>query len=214
MNIVDWAVQVMGTLGGPGVMLLLLLECVFPPIPSEVILPLAGVTAGTGENSYVVILLWSVLGSVGGAWVLYGLGRILGPERTRTLFIKLPLINNRDFEKTNDWVDKHGMAGVFFGRFVPGIRSLISIPAGMFAMPLGMFSLLTAAGSAIWNAIFLTFGYLLGTRWHVIEPYTDLFSKISYVVVALVILYFFVKLVIRERKRKAAGLPDPDEQFQ
>ncbi len=214
MNIVDWAVQVMGSMGGPGVMLLLLLECVFPPIPSEVILPLAGVTAGQGSHSFIALLLWSVLGSVAGAWVLYGVGRLLGPERTRALFIKLPLVNIHDFEKTNDWVDEHGTKGVFFGRFVPGIRSLISVPAGMFAMKLPMFSLLTALGSLIWNAIFLSFGYFLGTQWHIMEPYTDIFSKVCYVAVVVVVLYIFVKLLIRERRRKQAGLPDPDEHLQ
>ncbi|EPH17649.1 hypothetical protein HMPREF3157_06945 [Dermabacter sp. HMSC06F07] len=211
MNVVEWAISIMSSMGGFGVMLLLLLECVFPPIPSEVILPLAGVTAGTGEHSFWVLLIWSVIGSTLGAYILYGLGRILGPERTRALFIKLPLINVEDYEKTNTWVDKHGMQGVFFGRFIPGIRSLISIPAGMFAMKLPMFTLLTALGSAIWNSIFLAFGYFLGTQWHVIEPYTDIFSKVCYVLVILVVLYFFVKLVRRERRRKSLGLPDPDD---
>ncbi|MDO5645134.1 MAG: DedA family protein [Dermabacter sp.] len=214
MNIVDWSVHIMSVLGGPGVMLLLLIECVFPPIPSEVILPLAGVTAGTGDHNFFVLLLWSIAGSMAGAYLLYGVGRALGPERTRQLFIKLPLITLDDYNKTSAWIDKHGMKGVFFGRFVPGIRSLISVPAGMFAMKLPMFSLLTFAGSAIWNSIFLSFGFFLGTRWHVIEPYTDIFSKVAYAVVALVILVIAARLVMREVKRKKAGLPDPDENVQ
>lgn len=203
----------MDSLGGPGVMLLLLLECVFPPIPSEVILPLAGVTAGYGSHSFLALLIWSVLGSLLGAFVLYAAGRILGPERTRKLFIKLPLINLEDFNKTNAWVDKHGMKGVFFGRFVPGIRSLISIPAGMFAMKLPMFTLLTAAGSLIWNSIFLSFGFFLGTRWHIIEPYTDIFSKIAYLATLAVLAWILIKLVLRERRRKKLGLPDPDQEL-
>ena len=213
MNIIDWAVSVMSTLGGPGVMLLLLLECVFPPIPSEVILPLAGVTAGQGEHSFLSLLLFSVAGSLLGAYVLYGLGRALGPERTRRLFITLPLVNLGDFEKTSAWIDTHGKKGVFFGRFVPGIRSLISVPAGMFAMPLGIFTVLTAAGSAIWNSIFLACGYYLGSQWHVIEPYTDIFSKVAYVAVALVLAYILIRLIIRERERKRRGEPDPDEAY-
>lgn len=211
MNIVDWAIGIMGSMGGPGVALLLLLECVFPPIPSEVILPLAGVTAGTGVNSFWALLIWSVIGSVGGAFVLYGLGRVLGPERTRALFIALPLVNARDFEKTDVWVEEHGNKGVFFGRFIPGIRSLISIPAGMFAYPIGIFALLTTLGSAIWNSIFLAFGYFLGHNWHVIEPYTDIFSKVCYVLVIAVVVWIVVKLWLREKKRKELGLPDPDE---
>ena len=81
----------------------------------------------------------------------------------------------------------------------------------MFAMKLPMFTLLTALGSAIWNSIFLAFGYFLGTQWHVIEPYTDIFSKVCSVLVILVVLYFFVTLVRRERRRKSLGLPDPDD---
>ncbi|CAM4175629.1 DedA family protein [Helcobacillus massiliensis] len=211
MNIIDWAVNTMGTLGGPGVALLLLLECVFPPIPSEVILPLGGVSAGRGEHTYIGILIWSVIGSVLGAYILYGIGRALGPERTREIFIRLPLINAKDFQKTDEFMQKHGKTAVFLGRFIPGIRSLISVPAGMFAMPFGVFTLLTAAGSAIWNAIFIAFGYYLGSRWQVIEPYTDIFSKVCYVLVVLVCLWILVKLIMRERKRRAAGLPDPDE---
>lgn len=200
----------MDALGGPGVALLLLLECVFPPIPSEVILPLAGVSAGRGEHTYIAMLIWSVIGSLLGAYLLYGLGRVLGPERTRALFIKLPLVNVQDFDKTNDFTERYGKHAVFFGRFVPGIRSLISIPAGMFAMPLTTFTLLTALGSAIWNSIFIAFGYFLGTRWSVIEPYTDIFSKVAYAIILLVIIVVFVRLLRREQKRRAAGLPDPD----
>lgn len=211
MNIVDWAISTMDAMGGPGVALLLLLECVFPPIPSEVILPLAGVSAGRGEHTFIAMLIWSVIGSVLGAYILYGVGRVLGPERTRALFIKLPLVHVQDFDKTNDFTERYGKQAVFFGRFVPGIRSLISIPAGMFAMPFWMFTLLTALGSAIWNSIFIAFGFFLGTRWSVIEPYTDIFSKVAYAIILLVMIVILVRLVWREKRRKDAGLPDPDE---
>lgn len=214
MNIVDWAVSTMETLGGPGVALLIFLENVFPPIPSEVILPLAGVAAGREGYTFLGMLLFSLVGSLAGAWLLYGVGRLLGPERLRVLFIRLPLVNVEDYDKTVDWMDKHGTKGVFFGRMVPGVRSLISIPAGMYAMPLLKFSLLTLAGSAIWNTLFITFGYTLGSNWHVIEPYTDVISKVVYVVIILVVLWTGVKLVLRERRRRALGLPDPDAAYE
>ncbi len=210
MNIVDWAVQTMNQWGGFGVALLIFLENVFPPIPSEVILPLAGVAAAGPDHSFLEMLAWSVVGSVTGAWLLYGIGRLLGPERLRRLFIRLPLVNVEDYDKTVAWMDKHGTKGIFFGRMVPGIRSLVSIPAGLYAMPIGKFTLLTAAGSTIWNTIFVTFGYTLGNNWHVIEPYTDVISKIVYVLIIVLVLWWFVKLVQRERRRRAAGLPDPD----
>lgn len=213
MNIVDWAVETMNSLGAFGVFLLIFAENLFPPIPSEVILPLAGVAAAGPDNSYWVMLLASVAGSVVGAWLLYGIGRALGPERLRKIVIWLPLVHVEDYDKSVQFMDKHGHKAIFFGRFVPGVRSLISIPAGLYAMPIGVFTLLTAAGSAIWNTIFLTIGFYMGSNWTVIEPYTDIFSNVVYAIVALVILWFVVKLILREKKRRELGLPDPDEKY-
>lgn len=210
MNVVDWAVSTMNAMGGFGVALLIFLENVFPPIPSEVILPLAGVAAAGGEHSFLEMLLFSLLGSLTGAWLLYGLGRALGPERLRRIVIRLPLVHVEDYDRTVEWMEKHGTKGIFFGRMVPGVRSLISIPAGLYAMPLLPFSLLTLAGSAIWNTLFITLGYQLGSRWHIIEPYTDVVSNIVYVLIAVAVVWWLVKLVRRERRRRALGLPDPD----
>ena len=185
MNIVDWAVETMNSLGALGVFLLIFAENLFPPIPSEVILPLAGVAAAGPDNSYWVMLLASVAGSVAGAWVLYGIGRALGPERLRRLVIRLPLIHVEDYDKSVAFMDKHGHKAIFFGRFVPGVRSLISVPAGLYAMPLGAFTLLTAAGSAIWNTILIVAGYTLGENWSVVETYAGYFQNL--VIVAVVI---------------------------
>ena len=212
MNIVDWAVETMNSLGALGVFLLIFAENLFPPIPSEVILPLAGVAAAGPEQSYWVMLLASVTGSVIGAWVLYGLGRLLGPERLRRIVIRMPLVHVEDYDKSVAFMDEHGRKAIFFGRMVPGVRSLISVPAGLYAMPVGMFTLLTAAGSAIWNTIFLTIGYYMGSNWTVIEPYTDIFSNVVYAIVALVIVWFVIRLILRERRRRELGLPDPDQE--
>ena len=211
MNIVDWAVSTMDSLGAFGVFLLIFLENVFPPIPSEVILPLAGVAAAGPNNSYWAMLVGAVAGSVVGAWLLYGIGRLLGPERLRRIFIRLPLVHVEDYDKTVAFMDRHGHKAIFFGRFVPGVRSLISIPAGLYAMPIWTFTLLTAAGSAIWNTVFLTIGYYMGSNWTVIEPYTNIFSNVAYVIIALIIVLFAVRLVLREKKRRELGLPDPDK---
>lgn len=214
MNIVEWSVATMDALGGLGVFLLIFLENLFPPIPSEVVLPLAGVSAAGPEHAYLVMLACSLAGSMAGAWLLYGLGRLLGPERLRRIFIRLPLLNVKDYDKTVAWMDKHGHKGVFFGRMVPGVRSLISIPAGLYAMPLGAFTLLTLAGSAIWNTTFLTIGFYLGSNWTVIEPYTDVFSTVVYVIIALIGLWILAQLVRRELARRREGRPDPDQQEQ
>jgi membrane protein DedA with SNARE-associated domain len=210
MNIVEWAVGTMDALGGIGVALLIFLENVFPPIPSEVILPLAGVTAAQEGHTFVEMLAFSLAGSLAGAWLLYGLGRALGPERLRALIIRLPLLHVEDFDRAVQWMERHGSKGVFFGRMVPGVRSLVSIPAGLFLMPFWRFSLLTLAGSAIWNTLFITLGYTLGSNWHVIEPYTEVISNLVYAVIIVLILIWLVRLIRRERRRRADGLPDPD----
>ncbi|MGY5765573.1 DedA family protein [Brachybacterium sp. DNPG3] len=211
MNIVEWAVSTMQQLGGPGVALLIFLENLFPPIPSEVILPLAGVTAAGEGHSFLGMLAWSVVGSLTGAWVLYGLGRLLGPVRLRAIFLRMPLIHVEDYDRTVEWMERHGRKGVLLGRMVPGVRSLVSIPAGLYAMPFWMFTLLTAIGSTIWNTIFVTFGYILGANWVLIEPYTDVFSNVVYAIIAIILIVWFVRLVRRELRRRREGLPDPDD---
>lgn len=210
MNIVEWAVATIDRFGGPGVALLIALESVFPPIPSEVILPLAGVSAAGENHSLAGMFVWSVVGSLVGAMVLYGLGRALGPERLRRIVVRMPLVDVGDFDRSVEWMDRHGAKGVFFGRMVPGVRSLVSIPAGIYRMPIGRFVLLTTAGSAIWNAIFVGLGYRLGSNWHVIEPYTDTISRVIYALVVLAVLWWVIRLVRRERRRRAEGRPDPD----
>ncbi|MGP9695311.1 DedA family protein [Brachybacterium sp. AOP25-B2-12] len=210
MNIVDWAVETIDAFGGPGVAFLIALESIFPPIPSEVILPLAGVTAARGEHNLIVMYLWAAAGSMVGAYVLYGIGRALGAERLRRLVIRLPLVHVEDYDKSVRFMDRYGYAGVFFGRMVPGIRSLVSIPAGVYEMNLVRFSLLTLAGSGIWNAIFVGLGYGLGENWHVIEPYTDVISNVVYVIIVVIALWWGIRLLLRERRRRRLGLPDPD----
>lgn len=201
VNLIEWAIEITRALGGPGVAFLLFLENVFPPIPSEVILPVAGVVAGLGHHPFWVLLVWALVGGLAGAYLLYGVGRAFGARRVRALCDRLPLLEVEDFDKSLDWFHKHGRKGIFFGRMVPGIRSLISIPAGVYKMPLGQFTLLTAAGSTIWNTIFITIGFYLGENWTVIEPYTNLLSNLVYVVIAVLVLWFVVSRIRRNRRR-------------
>ncbi|NLE97007.1 MAG: DedA family protein [Propionibacterium sp.] len=201
MNLIEWAIHIAQTLGGPGVALLLFLENVFPPIPSEVILPVAGVTAGLGHHSFLAMLLWALVGGLAGAYLLYGIGYAFGAKRVRALCARLPLLEVEDFDKSLAWFARRGEVGIFFGRMVPGIRSLISIPAGVYRMPLTKFTVLTVAGSTIWNTLFITLGYFLGENWTAIAPYTDLFSNVVYVVVAVLVVWFVVARVLRNRRR-------------
>ncbi|NBE97494.1 DedA family protein [Nonomuraea sp. KC401] len=196
----------MESLGAPGAGLAIALENIFPPLPSEVILPLSGFTASKGELGLFEVLLCTTLGSVLGALALYWVGAALGRERTLALAARLPLVKTSDIEKTEAWFDRHGRKTVFFGRMIPVFRSLISIPAGVERMPLPTFTLLTTAGSLIWNTIFVMAGYLLGRHYAVVETYV---GAGSYVVIGLVVLaivvFVGVRLAERRKGRHASG---------
>ncbi|MGO2745996.1 DedA family protein [Microbacterium sp.] len=197
--IAAWAVSLMETLGGFGAGVAIALENLFPPLPSEIILPLAGFTAAKGTLGLVEVLIWTTVGSVVGALALYGVGAWLGRRRMYAIAERLPLIKTEDVERTEAWFDRHGSKAVFFGRMIPIFRSLISIPAGIERMPLVRFTLLTLAGSAIWNTIFVLAGFYLGANWHIIEQYAGVFQKI---VIALVIVAVVVWIFLRVRQMR------------
>lgn len=199
-GVAGWAVDLMERLGGPGAGLAIAVENLFPPIPSEIILPLAGFTASQGTFSLAGAIFWTTLGSVVGALMLYSIGRGFGRERFRAVWARLPLVNLDDLDRTEAWFAKHGNKTVFFGRMIPIFRSLISIPAGLERMPVLTFLALTTAGSLIWNSIFVVAGYQLGENWHRVEPYADTFQKIVIVVVALVVLGWVVRRILSNRK--------------
>ncbi|MEV0617442.1 DedA family protein [Nonomuraea sp. NPDC050404] len=200
----DWLVGLMESLGAPGAGLAIALENLFPPLPSEVILPLAGFTASQGEMDLVEVLIFTTLGSVIGALALYWVGALLGRERTLAIAGKLPLIKLSDIEKTEAFFHRHGGKTVFFGRMIPIFRSLISIPAGVERMPLPMFTLLTTAGSLIWNTIFVMAGYLLGEQWHLVETYVGVGSKVVLGLVVLAVVIFVVVRLAERRKGRHA----------
>lgn len=208
-GVADWAVNVMETIGAPGAGLAIALENLFPPLPSEVILPLAGFTASQGNFSIIEALIWTTLGSVVGAWALYGLGAWLGRNRMRALVSKVPLVDLEDVDKVEAWFNRHGYKAVFFGRMIPIFRSLISIPAGIERMPIWKFLGLTTAGSLIWNAIFVFAGFYLGESWHVVEEYAGIFQKIVIVACVLVAVWFVVSKVRSHRRKKATPPVQP-----
>ena len=208
-TIVDWVIELMKDIGGPGIALGIFLENLFPPIPSEVILPLAGFTAAQGHYTRVEAVLWATLGSVAGALLLYGIGAALGLDRLRVIAHKMPLVDVADVDKADAWFSKHGPKAVFFGRFVPGVRSLISIPAGIDRMRMTSFLFYTTAGSLIWNTIFVWIGYQLGDRYHLVEEYMDPISKAVYALIILTGLGIIAWMVRRSMKRNH----DPDDQI-
>lgn len=206
--IIDWLIDLMELIGAPGVGLAILAENLFPPIPSEVVLPLAGFTVAQGTLNPVSVFVWSVVGSVVGAYILYGLGAWLGAQRLRAIAERMWLVKGSDVDKALAWFDKYGRISVFVGRLIPGVRSLISIPAGLDRMNLVTFGLWTAFGSAIWNAILITLGYFLGDNWHVVEGYVNTYSNVVYLVVGLIIvgvLAFFIRRAMKDRQAGSAG---------
>lgn len=187
-SLTSWAVDVVESFGYVGVALMVALENLFPPIPSEVVLPMAGFLVGQDRFSFIPVTIAATIGSVVGAVILYGVGQLLGEHRLRALvrrYGKFFLLDEHDLDKTYAWFTRHGSTAVLLGRLVPGIRSLISIPAGLVRMSMARFILYTAIGSTIWNIILISAGWALGREWERVEQYTDL---LQYMVIVTGIL--------------------------
>ena len=163
-SLAAWVADVIQASGYPGVALLMFAENLFPPIPSEVILPLAGFLVYQGELRFVPALVVATVGSLAGALVLYALGRWGG----RTLVLRygrLLRVRESDLDRADAWFDRYGEAVVLLGRMVPGVRSLVSIPAGLAEMPVKRFVVLTVLGSGAWNTLLIGAGWQLGENW-------------------------------------------------
>jgi membrane protein DedA with SNARE-associated domain len=210
-GIAGWAARVIESVGAWGVGLLTLLETVFPPIPSEVILPLAGFLSQQGQLSLVLVILASTAGAYGGALILYLLGARLGLERSIRGLSRLPLVDRQDFERAAGWFDRHGRSSIFFGRLIPGVRSLISLPAGAQRMRLSTFSLFTIAGSGLWNTLLVSLGAALGTRYELIAGYSHYLDYAVYAALAVAVTMLVVRRVRRGRLTADAPAHDFDD---
>ncbi|MDR6504669.1 DedA family protein [Arthrobacter oryzae] len=200
-GITGFAARGIDAMGEWGVGLFTLAETVVPPIPSEVILPLAGFLTRQGTMSLVLVFVTSTLGAYAGALLLYWLGARLGLERAISGLSRLPLVDREDFEKAADWFQRHGRSAVFFGRFFPGVRSLISVPAGAGKMNLATFSIFTIAGSGLWNALLIGLGVLLGAQYHLIDQYSKYLNYAVYAGVAATVAWLLVRAYRRKRER-------------
>jgi membrane protein DedA with SNARE-associated domain len=198
-GVAGWAIDLMERMGAPGAGLAVALENLFPPLPSEVILPLAGFAASRGDLGLVSAIVFTTLGSILGALALYGVGAGLGRDRTRAIAGKLPLVKVRDVDKAEEWFDRHGPKTVLIGRLVPVVRSLISVPAGVERMSVALFLPLTAVGSLVWNSLLIVAGYQLGERWHVVESSVGVFQKVV-IAGAVAAVVWFVVVKIRARR--------------
>jgi len=187
-------------LGEWGVGLFTLVETVFPPIPSEIILPLAGFLTKQGTMSLGLVFLTSTLGAYAGALILYWMGAKLGLERSIRWLSALPLVDREDVEKAAGWFRRHGRSAVFFGRLLPGVRSLISLPAGAERMGLATFSIFTLAGSGLWNGVLIGLGALLGAQYHLVDQYARFLNYAVYAALAFMVACLVIR---RSRRRKS-----------
>jgi membrane protein DedA with SNARE-associated domain len=188
----DWIAAFLDSGGALAIAALMLLENVFPPIPSELIMPLAGFNAARGGTPLWLAILAGGLGSLAGAWLWYLVGRAFGAHRLRRLIAshgRWLTLTLSEFEAAEGWFNRYGRAIVFFGRFVPTVRTLISIPAGIERMPQGQFLLYTALGSFIWSGGLAVAGYLLEDQYENVEHWIDPLS--TAVVIGIIALYLW-----------------------
>jgi membrane protein DedA with SNARE-associated domain len=199
-GLTGWVASVIESLGELGVGLLVALENLVPPIPSEIVLSMAGYLAGEGRVNVFLVWTAATLGSVGGAIALYYLGYGLGEDRLRRWLDRIPLVDADDLNVADRWFERHAKGAVLFGRMAPVVRSLVSIPAGANHMPIGQFTALTALGSGVWNSLFVGAGYALGSRWQRIEQYSQWFD---YAIIAFFTVAIVSWAVKKIRKRRA-----------
>jgi membrane protein DedA with SNARE-associated domain len=189
--------------GYVGITVVMFVENIFPPIPSEVIIPFSGFLVGTGELRFLPSLLATTLGSLLGAIALYYLGVLLGEKRLRSLFKnygKWVLLSEKDFDDSLAFFNRHSGAVVFWARFLPGIRSLISVPAGVAKMELPKFLLLTSLGTVLWNTLLLTAGIYLGQNWERILVFVDTYESIFYTLFVALVLFFVLRRLKKTRR--------------
>lgn len=193
----NWIVSIMEQYGYIGVFLMMMLENLFPPIPSEVILPFGGYLTTTSNVKLTGVIIVATTGSLAGAMLLYGVGALVGSERIE-MFVErwgyLFRIKQKDLYRADKWFQQYGYWTVLLCRMVPLLRSLISIPAGMYRMRLSLFVIMTIIGSIIWNSILILSGVFLGRSWERVVQFMDLYSAFIYVMIGCGLILWFAKI--------------------
>jgi membrane protein DedA with SNARE-associated domain len=203
-GLVEWVTSVVESLCYGGVAFLVALENLFPPIPSEVVLPLAGFVAANGDASFAGMVVAATIGSMIGAFLLYGISAAIGPARLRALVVRYGRwfrLDEADLDRTEEWFDRRANVAVLFCRCVPLMRSLISIPAGFRRMSIIPFTLYTLIGSLVWNVVLIGAGYLLGERWGQVEEPLELFKNAVLAAIAIAVAWYIWRRVVRPRVR-------------
>jgi membrane protein DedA with SNARE-associated domain len=203
-----WIEQIIATLGYPGIALVMMAENLFPPIPSELVMPFAGFMVGRGAYSLLWTVVAGTVGSVLGALALYSIGMLAGEPLVRPFvrrYGRFFLLSEADLDRTLAAFHRHGDIIVLGGRVVPLIRSLISLPAGMNRMPLGRFLLFTTVGSAIWTTILTVAGMLLGANWQLVLGVVERYQKVVLAAIALLAIAFVARRLISLRRPAPEG---------
>ncbi len=202
----DWIIGIINQYGYFGIALLIAVENIFPPIPSEVILTFSGFMTTVTDLKIWGVVLSATIGSVLGAVVLYSVGRLMSPQRLEHLLGgklgRVLHLKREDVHRAGAWFARRGKLTVFFCRFIPVVRSLISIPAGMAKMRMGMFLLLTALGTFLWNVVLVYLGAFFGSSWETVVRYVDTYSIAAIAVVAVSLVGFCVWYFFRSSKRR------------
>ncbi len=207
-DLATWVQDVINQFGYFGVALLVVIENVFPPIPSEIVLPFAGFVAQQGagaaqsDTSVIGMMIAATVGSVVGALILYFVSAAIGPDRLRAFVEKFGKwfgVKPADLVRAEAWFDRRSFVAVLVGRCVPLIRSIVSIPAGFRRMKLSSFVVLTALGSAVWNIALIGVGAVLKDQWDRVGDYVGVFQWIVILAIVVFVVRFVISLVKRRR---------------
>ena len=201
---ISLAVEKNSTIAYLTICLAMFLENIIPPIPSEIIMPLGGFFVYQQKLNFYILVFWGLFGTILGSLPWYYLGKLVNEKRLSNFLDKKGKylgISSNDLMKSKIWFEKYGVALVFWGRLVPGIRTLISVPAGIELMPLRKFLIWTTFGSFIWVALLTYAGFLFGENYPIIENYIDQIKYILKPILFLILFYFLIKLLIRVIKK-------------
>ena len=212
-SLATFVTDLVESLGYPGVALLVAVENVFPPIPSEVVLPLAGFVAGRGDASLIGMIIAATIGSVVGAWALYGIAAAIGEARLHGFVVRFGRwfgLKEADLVRAEEWFDRRATTAVLLGRCIPLIRSIVSIPAGFRRMEPVRFTLLTALGSAVWNTALMVAGAILGDRWEEVGSVVGLLQAVVIIVIIALLAWFVWRRFVQPRLARRGDLPLPD----
>lgn len=204
--------QIILTIGLPGITIVMFAENLFPPIPSELVMPFAGFVVGQGKAGFLPVWAAGTFGAVAGAVVLYYIGRWADEPIARRFvrrFGKWFLLSEADLDRALQAFTRHGEVIVFFARLIPIVRSLISLPAGMQRMPMGKFLLFTTLGASIWTAVLTAAGVILGANWDQIMDIMRRYEQLTLVALGVLVIAFFIIRMTQRRKQRAAQTEAP-----